>query len=130
MGESDALFSAPGIMVTRNVAIFGQHSYQIANIGSIETRQKQFSSWQYTLTWGIGLVVSLGALAISFGLALMLFFLTIIVAAMVRSQWPGPVETTLVFKTSSGDIQAFKSMKGAEVDAVKDAMHKAFALRT
>lgn len=109
----DEIFTAKDVVITTSLARFGDTSYPIANIGSISTKtEPRFDPL-------VVIIIIIGILILFYDtiLALVIIFLSLI--------WQGihnPTVTILLLKTSSGDIQALKSIDKEFVERVRAAI--------
>ncbi|RUX78266.1 hypothetical protein EN925_03790 [Mesorhizobium sp. M7A.F.Ca.US.006.04.2.1] len=115
-------FTSGGIHVTDATAIFGNVTYQISSIGSVSIKQE---------AGGFGAVLILVAIIFSIyvwmkaGLlwGVLIFFGLGFATTML------PSKSTLVLRTSSGDVHVLSSHDKALVSQVKGAIEQAFKNR-
>ena len=123
------LYDAGDIRITRHVAYLGQTSYQIANIDSIRIIQQRRTNLIAVL------FAIAGAASLYFGLSEQEYEgawvgAGILAAALLlQIVWPRRVYI-LVFKISSGDVEALTSSKRDLIDDVKAAIEGAFSAHT
>jgi hypothetical protein len=134
------LFESGDIRITATVAQFGGTSYQIANIGSVGITHQRTRRPVTVAIFILGALVLAGSLLsqhfemTATGAAWRSGQLTIsgivimLGAVLLQLVWPGR-RYLLIFKTSSGDIQALKSRKKDLVVRVKQAIEQAFIAR-
>ncbi len=134
------LFESGDIRITSTVAQFGDASYQIANIGSVGITQQRTRRPVTVAIFILGALVLAGSLLsqhfemTATGTGSRSGQLTIsgavimVGAGLLQLVWPGR-RYLLIFKTSSGDIQALKSRKKDLVVRVKQAIEQAFIAR-
>jgi hypothetical protein len=123
----DTLFEAGDIRITRNIASFGNTSYSVANIVSVSVNSKTVPSLlQLIVVIGFLAAIVWAALFYSWVVAGILFVVMFVTPAIL----PPNKELSLIFKTSSGDVQALTSKDSELVAGVKLAIESAFSART
>jgi uncharacterized protein DUF6232 len=124
--NQELLYASKNVNITSTAAHFGNTTYQIANIGSVTIVDKRRLRGIAIALFLIGLALAtqmnanqnMGAVGIG----------GLILSIIVQMVWPVR-ESTLVLKTSSGDIQAITSRDREYVDELKGAIEQAFAMR-
>jgi hypothetical protein len=131
----EVLLRASGVEITPKIARFFNTSYQVANIGSVtvHVQRKMNSFAAFLLVMALVAVVGgFNAQSNNLDYAIWVFVAAaacIIGAIVVQNIWPKRI-STLILKTSSGDIQALVSQDGAHVASVQQALEEAFIRRT
>jgi hypothetical protein len=135
------LFKAQGVAITPTVARFGNTSYQIANIGSVAVNVRHRlpgAALFFYLLAGAGAVLGL-ALLLSLALVgnhqqdaglivLGVSLVSLVIAIVWANKWPIR-EYTMVFTTSSSDLQVLISRDREYVMSIRDAIEAAFPPR-
>jgi Family of unknown function (DUF6232) len=120
------LYEAGDIRIARHVAHFSQTSYQIANIDSIRIVQ------QKKINFVAVLIAIAGALSLYFGMSEHEYdgawfgVGLLALALLLQIVWPRR-RYILVFKISSGDVEALTSSNLGLIDDVKAAIEGAFS---
>jgi hypothetical protein len=124
-----------GISVDKDFARFGQKSYAINKINSLEVRPtRPYTATGGVIFGGIGAVIVIAGVAnigTNFATALLSFifggiFLVIAWLLFQRSQ---TVLYNLYLMTSSSEVQAYKSFDGEEVEGLRDQIEAAMTGR-
>jgi Family of unknown function (DUF6232) len=128
----NVLYHSGAVVVTPTIARFGDTSYQIANIGSVSVsvRRRARPSAVVLMLLGCALVwLGLNQNSQDLVVGIVAAGAARLVAGIVwQAKWP-VLEYRLLFKTSSGDVQAITSREHQFVADTKEAIEKAFSLR-
>jgi|SRR5262249_35818845 len=121
------LYEAGDIRITRDVAYFGETSYQIANIDSVRIIQ------QKKINFVAILIAIAGAVSLYFGISEQEYegawfgVGVLALALLLQIVWPGR-KYTLVFKISSGNVEVLTSSNRDLIDNTKAAIEDAFSV--
>jgi len=123
------LYDAGDIRITRHVAQFGETSYQIANIDSVRIVQQRRTNFFAVI------IAIAGAASLYFGFSEQEYegawFGAGLVGAALLLQLVLPRRIyKLIFKISSGDVEALTSAKRDVIDNVRAAIEGAFAAQS
>ncbi|WP_077101313.1 DUF6232 family protein [Agrobacterium sp. DSM 25558] len=120
---SEVIFQSGTITITSTLAKFGSDTYPIANIGSIKVGVEPKNHGG-----GAALVAAIAGIVCGFfggaGVGIVVGITVFIGLLIVLGR--APVEKTLTFKTSSGDVTALKTTDVNLIEGVKSAIESAF----
>ncbi|TPI65052.1 hypothetical protein FJ417_00280 [Mesorhizobium sp. B3-1-7] len=119
---SNVNFTSGAIRVTDSAAVFGSVTYQISSIGSVSIKQDPGGFGTALMFADIVFSIYIW-ITISFLFGIVIFFGLGFAIAMI------PSKSTLVFRTSSGDVHVFSSYDKALIAQIKGAIEQAFANR-
>ncbi|MBB6262664.1 hypothetical protein FHS77_003246 [Paenochrobactrum gallinarii] len=111
-------FQSGNIIIGSKVARFGSTSYPIANIGSVSTQDLGRGAGA---SWGVFFIL-VGIIFLAFQPMLGLGIITAGTYLFYNSKH----STALLLRTSSGDVQAFRSHDPKLVNDMKEALEAAF----
>jgi len=118
-----SLFSSGTISVTQTMAVFGNTSYPIANVGAVSIEQSQSPLFRlgFVLLGG-------GAISWMFGSGINGTVIAAIGAVLIW-YFSDKGKAKLMLRTSSGNQQAFESSDSGQVKQIKSAIEQAIAMR-
>jgi Family of unknown function (DUF6232) len=134
------LFQADDIRITSTIAQFGGTTYQIALIGSVGVTRVRTRRPITVAIFLFGALVLAAALLGRYfeitdtdttarsGQLIMTGIVIMLGAGLLQLVWPGR-RYILIFRTASGDIQAFRTRKRDLAAKVKQAIEQAFIAR-
>jgi hypothetical protein len=132
---ANELFSSGSVSITPHIARFKEVSYQIVNIGSVRVLREK----KHHIVMKLLMVVTAGAALVAYNYkdtdldvgatAVYVAVVTFVAAIAWQVIWPR-IEYILVLKTSSGDVQAYRTGDREHILEVKHAIEEAFGRRS